>query len=127
MRRLLAWLPAVAWAAVIFTLSSRPRLPGPGLPGFDKAMHFAAYALLAWLLAFATERSRLPIIVAVVLGLLYGATDEFHQSFVPGRSPDVLDWFADAAGVAAATFVYVRRRARRAQTAAGGEAPLLRA
>ena len=119
MTRLLAWIPAVAWAAVIFALSSRPRLPGPGLPGFDKAAHFAAYALLAWLLAFATERSRLPVAVAVVLALLYGAADEVHQAFVPGRSPDVLDWFADAAGVAAATFVYVRRRA-----AAGAGAPL---
>lgn len=119
MKRLLAWVPAVAWAAAIFFLSSRPRLPGPELPGLDKAAHFAAYALLAWLLIFATERSRLPLAVAVVLGLLYGATDEIHQMYVPGRSPDVLDWFADAAGIAAATFVYVRRRA-----AAGTGAPL---
>ena len=127
MKRLLPWLPAAAWAAVIFGLSSRPTLPGPELPGVDKVAHFGAYALLAWLLAFAAGRSRLPIALAVVLGLLYGATDEIHQSFVPGRSPDVLDWFADAAGVAAATFAYVRRRARRAQSAAGGGGPLLRA
>ena len=119
MTRLLAWVPAIAWAAAIYFLSSRPRLPGPALPGFDKVAHFAAYALLAWLLIFATERSRLPLALAVVLALLYGATDEIHQMFVPGRSPDVLDWFADAAGVAAATLVYVRRRA-----AAGSGAPL---
>ena len=119
MKRLLAWLPAVAWAGVIFALSSRPRLPGPELPGFDKVAHFGAYALLGWLLAFAAERSRLPLAVAVALGLLYGASDEIHQMFVPGRSPDVLDWFADAAGVAAAIFLYARRRA-----AAGAAAPL---
>ncbi len=119
MTRFLAWIPAAVWAGVIFYLSSRPRLPGPELPGIDKVAHFAAYALLAWLLIFATERSRLPLAVAVVLALVYGATDEIHQMYVPGRSPDVLDWFADAAGVAAATLVYVRRRA-----AAGTGAPL---
>lgn len=119
MTRLRAWIPAAVWAGVIFYLSSRPRLPGPELPGIDKAAHFAAYALLAWLLIFATERSRLPLAVAVVLALVYGVTDEIHQMYVPGRSPDVLDWFADAAGVAAATFVHVRRRA-----AAGTGAPL---
>ena len=127
MKRLLAWVPAAAWAGVIFALSSRPKLPGPDMPGFDKVSHFGAYALLGWLLAFAAERSRLPVVVALVLGVLYGATDELHQAYVPGRSPDVLDWFADAAGVAAATFVYVRRRARRAAPAAGAEPPLLSA
>ncbi|MEZ4273606.1 MAG: VanZ family protein [Myxococcota bacterium] len=30
--------------------------------------------------------------------ILYGLVDEFHQSFVPGRSPDLLDALADAAG-----------------------------
>ena len=119
MTRFLAWIPAAVWAGAIFYLSSRPRLPGPELPGIDKVAHFAAYALLASLLIFATERSRLPLAAAVVLALLYGASDEIHQMYVPGRSPDVLDWFADAAGVAAATLVYVRRRA-----AAGSGAPL---
>lgn len=121
MRRLLAWLPAVAWAAVIFALSSRPRLlAGPEVPGLDKAAHFGAYAILGWLLARAADRSALPLVVGVLLGLLYGASDEVHQMYVPGRSPDVLDWFADAAGVAAATFVYTRLRARRAARMAAG-------
>jgi VanZ family protein len=30
---------------------------------------------------------------------LYGASDEWHQSFVPGRYPAVSDWLADAAGI----------------------------
>jgi VanZ family protein len=127
-RRLLAWLPAVVWAVVIFNLSSQSRLPGPEQPGFDKVAHFGAYALLGWLAVWAADRSLLPLAVGAVLGVLYGATDEIHQMYVPGRSPDVRDWFADAAGVIAAYFVYTRLRARRAAArggATGGRAPSL--
>lgn len=129
-RPLLAWLPAVLWAAGIYWLSSRPTLPAPSLPGFDKAAHFAAYAVLGWLLAFAAERARLPLAVAAGLGLLYGATDELHQAYVPGRSAELADWLADAAGVAAAVFLYSRWRARRTaarRAPAPGEPPPLRA
>ena len=123
-RRLLAWLPAAAWAAVIFSLSSQSRLPGPDVANIDKVAHFGAYGLLGVLLCFAAERSRLPLLVAAAIGMAYGATDEIHQMFVPGRSPDVLDWCADAAGVLAACFLYTRWRLRRAgpRDAAGGEA-----
>lgn len=128
MRRLAAWLPAATWAACIFFLSSRPKLPGPEIANFDKAAHFGAYAVLGWLLAFAAERSRVRLAVAVGLGLLYGAGDEIHQMYVPGRSPDVMDWVADAAGVAAATWLYTRWRvSRRARPGAAGGAPLLNA
>jgi VanZ family protein len=130
MRRLLPWLPAIAWAGVIFYLSSRSSLPAePRIPHFDKVAHFGAYALLGGLLAFATDRARLSVAVAVVLALAYGASDEIHQMFVPGRSPDVLDWAADAAGVLTACLLYTRWRSRRAaaHAAAGADASLLRA
>jgi VanZ family protein len=113
-RRLSGWLPPAAWAGFIFYLSSRSRLPGPDVDGFDKVEHFGAYAVLGWLLVRAADRSLLPLALGLALGVLYGASDEIHQMFVPGRSPDVRDWVADAAGVAAATFVYTRLRARRA-------------
>lgn len=128
--RTVPWIPAAAWAGVIFYLSSQPTVPAPGVPGMDKVLHFGAYAVLGWLLAFAVDRARLPLIVGVVLGLLYGVSDEIHQAYVPGRSPDLLDWMADAAGVAAATFLYARRHARRAAARPGGargDAPFLRA
>jgi len=127
--RLRAWLPAAAWAVTIFWLSSRSTIPGPKIPHLDKAAHFGAYAVLGALLAFAADRSRWPLAVAVALGVLYGASDEIHQMYVPGRSPDVLDWAADAAGVAAGCFLYTRWRLRRtaAHPAAGGDASFLRA
>jgi VanZ family protein len=43
---------------------------------------------------------RRAFLLAVVIGSLYGGTDEFHQSFVPGRTADPLDWVADTLGVA---------------------------
>jgi VanZ family protein len=128
-RRLPDWLPAAGWAGLIFYLSSRSRLPGPDVDGFDKVAHFGAYAVLGWLLVRAADRSLLPLAVGALLGVLYGASDEIHQMYVPGRSPDVRDWFADAAGVAAATFVYTRLRARRAARSGrpGAGAPSLSA
>jgi VanZ family protein len=123
MRRVLPWLPAVAWAGVIFYLSSRPTLPvEPRFPHFDKAAHFGAYAVLGALLAFGADRTRVPLAVAIVLGVAYGASDEVHQMFVPGRSPDVLDWAADAAGVLAACLLYTRWRSRRAAARAAAGA-----
>jgi VanZ family protein len=38
----------------------------------------------------------------------FGASDEWHQSFVPGRSAEVADWVADTAGAACAAVLYVR-------------------
>ena len=113
MGRALAWLPALAWAAVIFSLSAEPALPAPEVPYLDKVAHFGAYAVLGACLAFAAHRSSLPMALAVFLGTAYGATDEIHPRFVPGRSPDVFDWVADAAGVAAAVYLYSRWRVRR--------------
>ncbi len=111
MKRLLPWAPALAWAALLFVLSSRPSLPSPGVQHFDKAAHFGAYAVLGAFLAFAAARTGWPLRLAAALGILYGASDEIHQMFVPGRSASVLDWLADAAGVLAAVYLYARWRA----------------
>ena len=79
-----AWLPVVAWAALIFALSSIPDL-GTGLGGWDLALrkiaHAAEYAVLGALLLRAIGRE-LP---AAAIGIAYAVTDEVHQAFVPGR------------------------------------------
>ncbi len=104
-RRWLAWLPAIGWATVIFVLSAQPKLPSPAGLG-DKQAHVLAYALLAVLVLVGlaggrvARVSRQAIGGAFVIAVLYGVSDEFHQSFVPGRTPDVGDVVADAAGAA---------------------------
>ena len=106
MRRTLAWAATLAYAALIFWLSSQPN-PLPALTErfWDKAIHFAEYGALGALLLVALRESRVaPLRAAVLAALvasLYGASDEVHQSFVPERDADVRDWLADTIGGAA--------------------------
>ncbi len=112
-RRRLGWALAALWALLIFWQSSTPDAGGmldwlP--PGSDKAAHALAFMVLAGLLTLATGRP----LVAAALAFLYGASDEVHQAFVPGRSSDVLDLAADAVGaVAGAWLASAALRARR--------------
>jgi VanZ family protein len=110
-RFLLLWGPALAQMAVIFVASSVPnlsRLPG-GLS--DKLGHFVGYALLSALLVRALAAGRWAgvtwraAVVAWGVSAAYGASDEWHQRFVPGRSTSWLDLSADALGAAAAAVV----------------------
>jgi VanZ family protein len=107
-----AWLPVLAWAAVIFTLSSIPDL-GTGLGGWDlvlrKIAHAAEYALLGALLVRATTRPGL----ALALGVAYAVTDEIHQTFVAGRHGAPLDVAIDAVGVGAGILLWQSVQARR--------------
>jgi VanZ family protein len=106
-RALSLWLPVVAWAALIFTLSSIPDL-GTGLGGWDlllrKLAHVAEYAVLGLLLLRALGRE-LP---AVAIGIAYAVTDEVHQSFVEGRHGAAYDVLVDAAGVLVGVYVVSR-------------------
>jgi hypothetical protein len=104
-RRLLAFLPVVAYAGIIFWLSAQPN-PLPFVPrewlSQDKVLHATEYAVLGGLLVVALRLAGLrparALLLALVLASAYGATDEVHQYFVPGRSADVLDWVADTLG-----------------------------
>ena len=52
------------------------------------------------------------IVLAIVLASAYGATDEFHQLFVPGRSCDPADWLVDtiAATIGILSFNAMKKR-----------------
>jgi VanZ family protein len=99
----------VAWAALIFVLSSIPDL-GTGLGGWDLALrkvaHAAEFAVLGFLLARATRQEPL----ALALGIAYAISDEVHQHFVPGRLGSPLDVLVDAVGVVVGVLVVGRIR-----------------
>lgn len=110
---------SLGWMGVIYTLSS---ISGSTVPGrLSTAAHFAVYAVLGALYLWALprrERVWPTAFAAVALASLYGITDEFHQSFVPGRVPDATDWLVDTAGALTAVLIIVGiRRALTARTA----------
>jgi VanZ family protein len=117
------WLPVALDAALIFFLSSIPRLPSPPGPFSDKHFHFASYALFATLLVRALASARFRnvtgriAIIAILLATFYGMTDEIHQIFVPGRTAALDDLAADALGAVTAAglllaWAIIRRQRR---------------
>ena len=86
-----------------FSYQSGDTLYLPVFPGMDKICHLAIYGLLAVavLWCFGPGKPVSPVRVAlktVLFCLVYGMSDEFHQSFVPLRSVSGLDLLADFAG-----------------------------
>ncbi|MCL4554331.1 MAG: VanZ family protein [Actinobacteria bacterium] len=70
---------------------------------FNSLAHFVVYALLAVAIHFALSRdhdAQTVWVFAILLASAYGVVDEVHQSFVPGRTPDVVDWGWDTLGAA---------------------------
>jgi VanZ family protein len=104
-----AWFSALAVVAQIFTLNAMPFSMG----GWDKLWHFLAYAALTLLLWIATDGRRPVLLVAAVMAL--GALDELRQAFLPLRSADSMDFFADlcaALATAGALSFFARGKAK---------------
>ena len=113
---------ALAWMVLIFILSAQSSIHIPDL--FfqqDKALHSLLFGTLGffWALLLMSDGSRPTLWHVLMVGLLvmgYGGLDEFHQSFVPGRTPDILDLAADACGgliSALLVMALLRRHTRR--------------
>jgi VanZ family protein len=108
------WLAPVLYLAAIFLISSQPQpfvTPPSWIWGADKVAHFGAYAGLGVLLCRAYSGSGLSGSAAFWLTLLtaslYGASDEWHQSFVPNRSADPSDWLADSLGATVGALLFL--------------------
>lgn len=106
-RMLSRWGPVVAWAALIFAVSSIPSL-GTGLGTWDlvlrKLAHFGEFGILGWLLL----RALSDVPAAMLAGASYALTDEVHQIFVSGRQGSPVDWLIDTAGVVAGVALALR-------------------
>lgn len=116
---LLRWGPALVWMGLIFFLSSRPDLPHAGEPWLEmvlrKGAHIVEYMILGALLGRAIGGAGWRgVAVAAVLGAAYAASDEWHQTFVPGRKGNLWDVLLDSAAAFAGAWLY-RRAARRRQ------------
>ena len=85
---------------------SNPSLPS-WLAAYDKLAHFGLYTVFGLALGygrhhdFSSPHHLLPLAV----GAIYGATDEWHQAFVYGRTPGWGDWIADMTGVSFGYFL----------------------
>jgi len=94
---LLYWMPVIVYCIVIFVLSSLPitaeQLPGPYFKFKDLLLHSIEFFILSFLFlrAFAKEKWKMPFYFAILFTILYGALDELHQFFVPGRIMSFID------------------------------------
>ncbi len=114
-KRLLRWVPALIWMSIIFYWSGQPVLPIDSLPNSSLAhylSHVGAYGILAILLTLGTGLSRRGLWLAFLLAALYGISDEFHQSFTPGREAKARDAVIDAVSAGAALLLISRARLR---------------
>lgn len=101
------WSPVIIWAGVIFSLSAFQVTPATEVYWQDfvvkKTAHLVEYGVLFILLYRAflntTEWSKKQCaIVAILFVVLYGISDEYHQSFTPGREPKLRDVIIDSVG-----------------------------
>ena len=109
----LRYVSAILIMAVLFHMSSKPGTDLPSLfYGSDKILHTIAYAALGCSFSFWFKPAlwkKFPIRIALVvflLTVLYGVSDEFHQSFTPGRFVSGYDLIADGIGAILAIVAY---------------------
>jgi VanZ family protein len=119
-------LPAIVCMGIIYLLSDQPTLPQiPSVSGRITSVigHFTVYFVLAvllwWALGMFSLSPRQRYLIAFAIAVLYGVSDEWHQSFVPGRTPDLLDIVTDAIGAATGLLmVHLAQRSTRLRSMA---------
>ncbi|WP_256761555.1 VanZ family protein [Cohnella sp. WQ 127256] len=118
MSKIWRYIPAILCMLAIFISSSRSGdqldsvLPWvqkwlPGLADFNP-MHYVAYFILGLTIAFAMGKRAATwtgCLLNIVICVVYGLTDEWHQSFVPMRTPDPLDLLHDGIGAGVASLL----------------------
>jgi VanZ family protein len=104
----------MVYAGLIFLLSSFSHFPEevPLFIGYDKLAHFIEYYIFGilicrWLLNKKNLLVRKhALFMTLLIGICYGVSDEWHQSFIPGRCATIWDVLFDAVGIVAAVFKY---------------------
>ncbi|HHT28060.1 MAG TPA: VanZ family protein [Firmicutes bacterium] len=117
--RVLLALPLLYMLLIFYVSSLAGGSLQTGVSVSDKLLHFLEYAVLSALLYTAFRgglglRPKQAHWLSILLAVVYGASDEWHQSFVPGRDMSIYDWYADCLGaIAAQALIYIGRVARR--------------
>jgi VanZ family protein len=124
MSKFVRWIPATIIMATIFIFSSTPLVDLPNYGFWDtlvkKGGHMTGYGLLTGAYWYGLGFDRKKGWLAWLLAVLYATTDEFHQSFTPGRHPSPVDVLLfDGGGAALALTAIYRVRRRKKETSDG--------
>jgi len=113
------WGLVILWAGLIFYLSHIPSLnTGWGIWDFlfRKMAHVVEYGFLvvfllrAWVKTWNVRQPKKVLLWCIFWACLYALSDEFHQSFVPGRGPSLIDVMIDSVGVVGGAFIFRMRK-----------------
>ncbi|HHX62265.1 MAG TPA: VanZ family protein [Epulopiscium sp.] len=134
LKTIFPWLLVILWMAVIFYLSHQPatqsshlssgvaelimnileKITPSGMIDFElfhhfvrKNAHFFAYLILGILVVNAIKKDKgISIPAAALICILYAASDEFHQTFIPGRAGQLMDVLIDSSGSIVGILLY---------------------
>lgn len=123
-------MPLLIWMAFIFTLSS---IPGSSFSPIEfPYAHLIAHSLLFGMLYYLGYRafkhqhysrfvSEFSLLITLLFVMAYGASDEYHQSFTPGRTEEFKDFLFDFCSAVAVLFIIlvverVRKNRKRLKT-----------
>jgi len=115
---LLRWLPAVGIMILIFCISATPSYRIPSTGAWDvlvkKGSHFLGYALLGAACLYGTGRvERRTMAYALAISVLYALSDEYHQTFTPGRHGQLSDAGIDTLGAMLGVYLGARWQSRK--------------
>lgn len=85
-------MPPILWAYLIYSFSNRSTVPGAGVVWWDfilkKSAHMTIYSILFYLVqrAINWNKTKKTYFSSLIITFVYAVTDEFHQSFIPGRT-----------------------------------------
>jgi VanZ family protein len=116
------WFPALLWGGLTFFLSMIPRVGPSSETAEHKIGHIAVFATLAATVIWALDRGHAlrlsrALVLAMLITAAYGASDEWHQKYVPGRSCEFSDVVLDTVAGAVALFAYYICRSLRVDDA----------
>ncbi len=102
------YIPLIVYWIVLLIATSLPTSDLPSVAISDKFKHFGAFFGLSILLALTLHYQNKFLLfkkyflaAALIITSFYGLLDEIHQSFIPGRYNEFLDWVADSLGAIA--------------------------